>query len=241
MAWLRRASTPVVALLAMGAWSIGAGAVGAGLLATADDGGPPAASTLAGTGVTPGRAPASAPSDDGTGAYPTQEPSPTDFPTPTNDPTPTDDPTPTTDPGVPTEYVSGPAGLTTVAPVGWTPKSTKSTGTVERFDPADPGRFVRYGAVRSAGNVYSPGNYFAQTPTVHGGYQQYTLTTTTFHGRPAAEWEFEFDKQGGGRRHAHALYWEAGGMEYVVYASSTADRWTETASIFAAMVATATP
>jgi hypothetical protein len=234
MAWLKRASTPLVALLAVGTWSIGAGAVGAGLLATADDdSGRPVASAPTGTGWTP--APAPAPSDGGTGSDPTEEPSPTDSPTPT------DDPTPTTDPGIPTEYVSGPAGLTTVAPVDWAPKSTRSSGTVERFDPDDPGRFVRYGAVPSEGNVYDPDNYFARTPTVHNGYQQYTLTTTTFHGRPAAEWEFEFDKQGGGRRHVHALYWEVDGMEYVVYASSTADRWAEMAPIFAAMVENATP
>jgi hypothetical protein len=136
--------------------------------------------------------------------------------------------------------VTGPDNMTTEIPSGW---AQVPSGTyVQANDPADSGRFVRYGATPApAGDLLASLTSAAQTnPTIQTGYQQVQLITVAYHGDPAVDWEFEYVKAGV-TRHIYSRYWEAGGIEYFVYVSSTSDRWSATSPIFDAMANAATP
>ena len=138
--------------------------------------------------------------------------------------------------------VNGPRGLVTAIPAGWAPKPLGSGENVQATDPADAGRFVRFGAMAAP-----KGDLLAQharteknNSNIRDGYQRITLKSTTFHGAPAVEWEFEFTKDGQ-RRHVHALYWRTGGSEFTLYASATAAGWSSMAPVFASMQSNAKP
>ncbi len=136
--------------------------------------------------------------------------------------------------------VSGPDNLTTEIPNGW---PQVPTGTyIQANDPNDSGRFVRYGATAApAGDLLSSLDNAEQTnPNVQNGYQRLQLAPVDYHGDPAVDWEFEFVKSGV-TRHVYSRWWETGGIEYFVYASATADRWSDTQPIFDEMANAATP
>jgi hypothetical protein len=109
-------------------------------------------------------------------------------------------------------------------------------------DPADPGRFVEFGgsAVADADMLGSHQQYEHDFVPTHPGYTRLRLESATYHGFPAVDWEFEWAKSGV-QRHVHILYWQTGGVEYFVYASSTAAGWGETGTIYDSMVASSTP
>lgn len=136
--------------------------------------------------------------------------------------------------------VTGPDNMTTQIPTGWTP--VPSGTYVQAGDPADSGRFVRYGATPApAGDLLASLTSAAQTNTsIQTGYQQLQLANVAYHGDPAVDWEFEYVKAGV-TRHIYSRYWEAGGIEYFVYVSSTSDRWSATSPVFDAMANAATP
>jgi hypothetical protein len=144
--------------------------------------------------------------------------------------------------------VVGPAGLSTVVPAGWPAPRLVNQGQYQVDDPGDhgpdnSGRFIRYGAATVSGSDmlgdhlryeqedFAPG---------HPNYRRVQLRATTYHGWPAVDWEFTWTKDGV-PRHVHVLYWQAGGTEFNVYASSPQASWDQTAGIYDAMVAGSTP
>jgi hypothetical protein len=145
--------------------------------------------------------------------------------------------------GPPSGYqqVSGPPGMTTVVPTGW-PVRLLRAGVMIADDPADPGRFVELGgsAVSDADMLGAHLRYEHDFVPTHPGYTRLRLESATYHSFPAVDWEFEWVKSGV-QRHAHILYWQTGGVEYFVYASSTAAGWGETETIYNSMVASSTP
>jgi hypothetical protein len=108
--------------------------------------------------------------------------------------------------------------------------------------PDNSGRFLRYG-----GTAAGPANmledhlgYERRFAPGYPGYRRVRLEAARYHGSPAVVWEFEWTKVRT-HRHVHALYWRTRGVEYFVYASSTAARWAQTAGIFQLMVDNSTP
>lgn len=141
------------------------------------------------------------------------------------------------------EAVSGPDGLTTDVPVNWTPDPTTGSSTlVQLDDPDDPGQFVRYGdGPVPDGDLVSGLAAAARTnPRISDGYHQLALESVSFHGDPAADWEFQFRKDGV-LRHVHARYWLVGGHEYFVYVSGPDSEWDQLMPIFTTMADTAQP
>jgi hypothetical protein len=168
---------------------------------------------------------------------------PTGTTTTTTTPT-TSSPAPTTAPFVPAGYqqVTGPAGLRTVIPVGWHPMRTTGPGAMQATDPADAGRWVKYGGSAAPDLAIEPvhvqyENGFAdRTPD----YKRLVLSSASYGGHEAVLWEFEH-RDGGDLRHVRSLYWRAGGKEYFVLASAPASRWDAMASIYDTMVANSSP
>jgi hypothetical protein len=157
---------------------------------------------------------------------------------------------PETSPAGPTpgyRQVSGPLGITTWVPADWLPPVTITTGVLQVNDPADngpgnSGRFLRYGGTpaASADMLGDHVRYEEDFARGHPGYRRIRLAALTYHGSPAVDWEFEWVRLGT-RRHVHSLYWQTGGVEYFVYASSTAARWGRTTGSYQLMVENSTP
>ncbi|MGW5051931.1 hypothetical protein [Actinokineospora sp. NPDC004072] len=140
------------------------------------------------------------------------------------------------------QRVVGPGGLVTTVPDGWTITRSTGPGAVQATDPADPNRFVRYGGAPppAASLNQSHVDYAAAFGRAKPGYRPIRLDAVTYRGMPAVEWEFSHDDPAG-RRQAKSLYWRTGGVEFFIYAASTADRWAETEPIYRTMMANATP
>ncbi|MGH3623585.1 MAG: hypothetical protein ACRDQ5_17590 [Sciscionella sp.] len=143
------------------------------------------------------------------------------------------------------QSVTGPAGTGTTIPAGWPshPQPNDPNAGMEAQDPYDDTRFVRYGGYPTSepdllGERVGYENDFLSE---HSGYTRLAMRSTSHHGNPAVQWEFEYDDETGVRRHVSVLYWHAGGNEHLVYASSEASDWTRMRSIYDAMVDTATP
>lgn len=150
--------------------------------------------------------------------------------------------TTTSSPAPPGSEVTGPAGIRTVIPEGWTVAPTQSAGSVQATDPADSSRFVRYGgsAVPNASIMESHLEAESDFAAARPGYSRVELAQTTLRGYEAIVWEFEWTAPEG-RRHVKAEYWRASGTEYFVYASSKAADWPEMVPILTAMTENAIP
>jgi hypothetical protein len=137
--------------------------------------------------------------------------------------------------------VTGAYNLSTEIPAAWTPMP-RSDSAFQAGDPLDGGRFVRYGAAPVAGGnvIQRREQEERENPNIQDGYQRLALQPTAHLDAPAVLWEFEFNKDGL-RRHVRAMFWEVDGVEYFVYASTTATEWEDTAPIFEHMVDTAAP
>lgn len=137
--------------------------------------------------------------------------------------------------------VSGPGGIATVLPAGWTAQP-KDQYTAEAHDPADNSRFVRYGvsapstasimAVHTAGEK----DFIRRYPS----YRRLRLEETPVRGHDGLVWEFEYTAAEG-QRHVRVHYWRVSGTEYLVYASSKAEQWPATEPILTAMLDQSTP
>jgi hypothetical protein len=191
--------------------------------------------------------------------HPTMLPGPPTTTTPSPPPTGTSPPAPVSTtrtpapsgPGqVPPGYrrVTGPNGFRTVVPAGWLAPRLVNQGQYQVDDPQDrgpdnSGRFVRYGAAAVSGSdLLGDHELYEQQDFApgHPGYRRIGLSEAVHHGQPAVDWEFTWVKDGV-PRHVHVLYWQVGGTEFNVYASSTQARWDQTAAIYDAMVARSTP
>ncbi|WP_228685066.1 hypothetical protein [Amycolatopsis thermoflava] len=142
----------------------------------------------------------------------------------------------------PGSEVTGPAGIRTVIPEGWTVAPTRSAGSVQATDPADSSRYVRYGgsAVPNASILDSHLEAESDFAAARPGYSRVELAQTTIRGYEAIVWEFEWTAPEG-KRHVKAEYWRASGTEYFVYASSKAADWPEMVPILTAMTENAIP
>ncbi|MFD4255499.1 hypothetical protein ACFWQL_37700 [Amycolatopsis thermoflava] len=142
----------------------------------------------------------------------------------------------------PGNEVTGPAGIRTVIPEGWTVAPTRSAGSVQATDPADSSRYVRYGgsAVPNASILDSHLEAESDFAAARPGYSRVELAQTTIRGYEAIVWEFEWTAPEG-RRHVKAEYWRASGTEYFVYASSKAADWPDMVPILTAMTENAIP
>jgi hypothetical protein len=177
-----------------------------------------------------------------------------DVPGPNNESTVIEGPTPsppkttsTTTPPPPTapagyQRVTGPAGLRTVIPAGWRSERTSGPGAMQAYDPADAGRYVKYGGSAAPDIGIEPShiqyeNGFAARAL---DYRRIVLSAASYAGHQAVEWEF-VHRDAAGYRHVRSLYWRANGKEYFVLAAAPPDRWQETKPIYDAMVAHATP
>ncbi|OLR91361.1 hypothetical protein BJP25_26595 [Actinokineospora bangkokensis] len=146
---------------------------------------------------------------------------------------------------VPAGYqrVSGPNGLVTAIPQGWVVTRSSGPAAMQATDPTDPARYVRYGGAPApaAGLLESHLDYERTFAAAHPGFVRLSLGTTTYHGTQAVDWEFEHDLAGGGRRHAHSMYWRSGGVEFFIYAAAPAARWAETEPVYDTLVDQTTP
>jgi hypothetical protein len=140
------------------------------------------------------------------------------------------------------DRTAGPGGLSTVIPAGWpVVPCASSSGCSQSDDPADPGRFLRFGGTQSpAATLHAVQSHQERQFAKRPGYQRVRFESGTYHGYPSVEWEFEWNSNGT-RRHVRVTYWRAGGYDYLVYASSTLDKWPETISIYQAMIDNSLP
>jgi hypothetical protein len=137
-------------------------------------------------------------------------------------------PTDTTATPQPAEYrrVTGPAGLSVDLPRAFEVTSAPSAANHQAADPASPAVFVRFG-----GSAAPKSTLLAEieagertNPNIRSGYRRIQLSTVTFRGTTAVDWEFTFVKDGIAR-HAYGRYWRAGRTGYVVYASAPVEQW----------------
>ncbi|WP_459709329.1 hypothetical protein [Actinophytocola sp. KF-1] len=140
------------------------------------------------------------------------------------------------------QRVPGPEGLSTVIPDGWRAVSAGSPGALRAVDPSDPARVVGFGGARAASSdivrvhvAYESG--FASRTVA---YRRLDLNSATYGGHPAVEWEFQH-RDGRGVQRVHALYWLVDGVEYFVFASAPAERWSRMKPVYDAMVANSRP
>ncbi|MCE7008077.1 hypothetical protein LWC34_35430 [Kibdelosporangium philippinense] len=132
--------------------------------------------------------------------------------------------------------------MTTMIPDDWSlGPCERSTGCQQANDPADSGRFLRIGGSTSPSasleKVQSEQEVAFAKRT---GYQKIRFETGNYHGYPSVEWEFVWLNTGV-LRHVRATYWRASGDDYIVYASSTADKWEQTLPLYETMIAHSTP
>jgi hypothetical protein len=157
--------------------------------------------------------------------------------------TPAPTPKPTA-PAAPAGYqlVSGPAGLRTAIPAGWPSTKTTGPGAVQATDPVDAVRFVKYGGSPAPGVAIEPSHvqYENGFATRAAQYKRITLSSASYGGHDAVEWEFEH-RDGANLMHVRSLYWRAEGAEYFVMAAAPAARWAQMQPIYETMVANATP
>jgi len=136
------------------------------------------------------------------------------------------------------QQVSGPGGLTVDVPAGWVLTGSPSVDNEQADDPADAQRFVRFGASTPAKASQRDEILAGErtNPNIQRGYHRVQLTSLTFQGGDAVDWEFTFSKAGV-TRHARGLYWRANGLGYVVYVSGPDSAWAPLQPVFDRMVA----
>ncbi|MFE2752218.1 hypothetical protein ACFXGA_09445 [Actinosynnema sp. NPDC059335] len=152
-------------------------------------------------------------------------------------------PTPTTTNPSDLRQIEAPGGLTTTIPATWTVAEGTVTTTLVATDPTSPRRELRLGGAP----VTDPGKTLLDRITEAAtdrerepGHRRVTLTATTIRGHPAVTWEFDENASSGPKRVATA-FWEANGIEYVLYSAGPPEEWELTRSRLALMSASAKP
>ena len=169
---------------------------------------------------------------------PTTPPQTTPAPsTPSDSSTPTSTPT-TSAPqtSTPNEFqdVSGPGGIGTKIPAGWQAKVRSGASDAQATDPAEPTSFLRYGGSTSPNQplIEVMRNAERGFSTRYRGYRLIGLRPGTWRQHESVSWEFEFDTPDG-RKHVASVYWRAGGLDYVLYASALTTNWPAMKAIYA--------
>jgi hypothetical protein len=162
--------------------------------------------------------------------------------TSTTTPPPTTTPAPTSTAPAGFQRVSGPAGIQTVIPNGWRTMRSTGPGSAQASDPDDAGRYVKYGGSPAPGIGIEPSHIEYE----HGfaarsiDYRRIALSSATYGGHDAVEWEFEHH-DGTRLLHVRSLYWRTSGNEYFVLAAAPTTKWPAMLPVYDAMVANATP
>ena len=140
------------------------------------------------------------------------------------------------------ERVAGPANVGTVIPTGWQVQQTDRSGVVHATDPAESSRFVGYGGTNVTQRDFAEAHIAGESAfaTETSDYRRIDLSTATYAGHPAVQWEYQHD-DGSGLRHVRSLYWRVAGTEYVVFASGPAAEWPQMSPIYDAMVGYSRP
>jgi hypothetical protein len=86
--------------------------------------------------------------------------------------------------------------------------------------------FLRYGGSPSPSQplIEVMRNAERSFSTQYPGYQLIGLQAETWRDHEAVSWKFEFDTADG-RKHVESVYWRAGGLDYVLYASALVTNW----------------
>lgn len=137
-------------------------------------------------------------------------------------------------------HVDGPAGLSVAVPTAFQLTASPSAANQQAADPANPEAFLRFGGSAAPKTALLAEIEAGErtNPNIRNGYQRLQLTTTSFQGTTAVDWEFTFIKDGR-TRHAYGRYWRVGGTGYVVYASAPVEQWDALQPAFSHMLASA--
>lgn len=141
------------------------------------------------------------------------------------------------------QFVSGPANVQTVIPIGWQTVTAGGPGAMRASDPSDAGRMVGYGGARAESTDLVETRLAEETSFAErtASYERIDLTRASYAGHTAVEWEFTYD-DGRGTQHVRALYWLVNEVEYFVAASGAEAVWeTRMKPIYDAMVAHSRP
>lgn len=137
--------------------------------------------------------------------------------------------------------VNGPAGVYVAVPADWTVKPGAVPSNFQADSPAAD-RLIRFGGSASTGTplLDTVATNETDNPNIADGYQRIQLTPVTTLPVEAVDWEFTFVKEGV-TKHSYGRYWRRDGVDYVVYASTTADLWDSMTEIVEVMIRTAGP
>lgn len=141
------------------------------------------------------------------------------------------------------QFVSGPANVQTVIPIGWQTVTAGGPGAMRASDPSDAGRVVGYGGARAKSTNLVETRVSDETSFAErtASYQRIDLTRASYGGHMAVEWEFTYD-DGRGVQHVRALYWLVNEVEYFIFAAGPETVWeTRMKPIYDAMVAHSRP
>lgn len=152
-------------------------------------------------------------------------------------------PTTTTGPPPGFHLVEAPGGLVTAVPEGWRVNTGTVATTLVATDPTNPRREVRLGGAP----VTDPSKPLLDRITAAAvdrerepGHRRVTLAATTIRDHPAVDWEFDESAPSGPKR-VTTVFWEANGIEYVLYSAGPPEEWDPTRSRLATMSALARP
>lgn len=194
-----------------------------------------------------------APREQGTAA-PVPATSETETPSPTAEPTslaptttwppPSTSVTPATEEPIPPTYrtVSGPEGVRLAIPGDWVVRPGAVPSNLQADSP-DGISLIRFGgsAAEPRSLLDTVASNETDNPNIATGYQRLRLETVATMSVEAVDWEFEFVNKDGWPRHSYGRYWRLNGIDYVVYASTDAERWTAMTEIVDVMTRTAGP
>jgi hypothetical protein len=143
----------------------------------------------------------------------------------------------------PAEYrtVTGPEGVYVSIPADWTVHEGAVPSNLQADSPNGQG-LIRFGGSASTPTpLYDTvASNETDNPNITNGYQRIELTSVPSLPVEAVDWEFTFVKDGA-TRHSYGRYWRTNGIDYVVYASTSADLWYAMTDIIDVMVRTAGP
>jgi hypothetical protein len=145
---------------------------------------------------------------------------------------------------VPPSYrtVTGPAGVQVAIPADWTVKAGAVPSNLQADSPNGES-LIRFGGSAAEGRplLDTVASNETGNPNIASGYQRLLLEPVTSMATEAVDWEFEFVNKEGVLRHSYGRYWRLDGIDYVVYASSSADQWDTMTEVVDVMVRTAGP
>lgn len=137
--------------------------------------------------------------------------------------------------------VTGPAGVYVSIPADWTVKQGAVPSNQQADSPTGD-RLIRFGGSESTSLplLDTVASNETDNPNIVHGYQRLELSPVTTLPVEAVDWEFLWVKDGT-TRHGYGRYWRTNGIDYVVYASTTADQWYTMTEIVDVMVRSAGP